>query len=77
LAARCGPLTFALDPSGALPLASVPAVTILFRLPQSRWAEAEAPSRAAVEQCQAAERLRPELTARYGVEFPPLDVPAP
>jgi len=53
------------------------AVTILFHVPQSRWAEAEALRRAAVEQCQFVERLRPELTARYGVEFPTLDVPNP
>ncbi len=56
---------------------SMPAVTILFRVPQSRWLEAENLSRLAIEQCEAVELLRPELTARYGVEFPPLDVPKP
>jgi hypothetical protein len=63
--------------AAAASIDSMPAVTILFHVPQSRWLEAEALSRAAVEQCQAVERLRPELTARYGVSFPTLDVPNP
>jgi hypothetical protein len=61
--------------AAAASLDSMPVVTILFRVPQSRWLESENLSRAAVEQCQMVERLRPELMARYGVEFPPLDVP--
>jgi hypothetical protein len=48
---------------------------VLFRLPQSGMSEAEALSRAAVEQCRVVDRTRPDLTARYGVEFPPLDLP--
>lgn len=63
--------------AAAASIGSMPAVTTLFRVPTSRWLEAEALSRAAVEQCQVVERLRPDLTARYGVEFPVLDVPTP
>jgi hypothetical protein len=54
---------------------SMPGVTILLRIPWSRWLEAEALSKAAVEQCYLVDQIRPELKARYGVEFPPLDVP--
>ena len=63
--------------AAATSINSMPATAILFHVPQSRWAEPEALSRAAVEQYQFVERLRPELTARYGVEFPTLDVPNP
>jgi hypothetical protein len=63
--------------AAAASLRSVPAFAILFRYPGSAFAEAEALSGTAVEQCRAVDRLRPELTARYGVEFPPLDLPGP
>ena len=53
---------------------SMPVYTILFQLPHSRWLEAEALGKAAMEQCYLVEKMRPELSARYGVEFPPLDV---
>jgi hypothetical protein len=55
----------------------MPAFTILFHRPASRWLEAEALSKAAIEQGYVVERMRPALTARYGVEFPPLNVPRP
>jgi hypothetical protein len=54
---------------------SMPVYTILFHLPFSRWLEAEARGKAAMEQCYLVEQMRPELSVRYGVEFPPLDVP--
>jgi hypothetical protein len=56
-------------------LGSMPVYTILFQLPHSRWLEAEALGKAAMEQCYVVEKMRLELSARYGVEFPPLDVP--
>lgn len=46
-------------------------------IPQEQFVAAWNLSRLAIEQCHAVERLRPELTARYGVEFPTLDVPNP
>jgi len=54
---------------------SMPVYTILFRIPWSRWLEAEALSKAAMEQCYRLEPLRGQLTTRYSVVFPPLDVP--
>jgi len=56
-------------------IGSMPVYTILFHLPHSRWLEAEALGKAAMEQCYVVEKMRSELSARYGVEFPPLDVP--
>ena len=49
------------------------AFTMLFHVPTSRWAKAL--SKPAMEQCYVVEKLRPILMARYGVEFPSLDVP--
>lgn len=46
-------------------------------LPLPGTARAERLARDAVEQCRVIERLRPGLTARYGAEFPPLDLPPP
>jgi hypothetical protein len=60
--------------AAANPIKSMPVYTILFQLPHSRWLEAEALGKAAMEQCYLVEKMRPELSARYGVEFPPLDV---
>jgi len=56
---------------------SISAFEIVFHYPRSRFTEAEALSRTAIEQCRVVERMRPDLTARFGVEFPPLDVPNP
>ena len=56
---------------------SITAFELLFHFPRTRFAEAEASSRVAIEQCRVVERMRPDLTARYGMEFPPLDVPTP
>ena len=59
----------------AATLDSMPVFTILFRIPASRWLDAEASAKAIVEQCNVVAGLRQELTARYGVEFPNLDPP--
>ena len=48
---------------------------ILFGLPSC--AEAANQSRSAIEQYSAAGKLRPVLAARYGMEFPPFNVPTP
>jgi hypothetical protein len=55
-------------------IGSMPVVTILFRVPLSRWLEAEALSKAAIDQCRVVEGMRPELKARYGVEFPSFEI---
>ena len=46
---------------------------VLFRFRGS--ARLDEQTRDVVVQCRAVERMRPDLTARYGVEFPPLDLP--
>jgi hypothetical protein len=56
---------------------SLSAVAVLFHFPRSRLAEAEALSREAFAQCQVIERMRSDLTARFGVEFPSLELPTP
>jgi hypothetical protein len=56
---------------------SLSGFAVLFHFPRSQFAEAEALSRDAVSQCRVVERMRPKLTARYGMEFPPLDLPIP
>jgi hypothetical protein len=56
---------------------SVSTFEILFRYPGSRTLAASTAATAAFGQCRVVEGLRPELTARYGVEFPTLDVPTP
>lgn len=38
-------------------------------------AKLDAQTKDAVTQCRTVERMRPDLTARYGMEFPPLDLP--
>lgn len=63
--------------AAAAAINSISTFEILFHFPRTRLVEAAALSRAAIEQCQVVERMRPDLTARYGVEFPPLDVPTP
>ena len=57
---------------------SISAFEVFFRVSRPRFVEAEVLlSRAAIEQCQVVERMRPDLSARFGMEFPALDVPAP
>lgn len=56
---------------------SVSGFAVLFHFPRSQLTEAEALSRAAVAQCRVVEQMRPDLTARYGTEFPTLDLPTP
>ena len=63
--------------AAAASIDSMPAITVLLHVPSSRWLEAEGLSRAAMEQCQVIERMQPVLKARYGVEFPQLEVPKP
>jgi hypothetical protein len=46
---------------------------VLFRFRGS--AKLDEQTRDVVIQCRAVERMRPDLTARYGMEFPPLDLP--
>jgi len=58
-------------------LKSLSAFALLFHFPRSHFAEAETLSREALAQCQAIERMRPDLTARFGVEFPSLELPTP
>jgi hypothetical protein len=54
---------------------SLSGFALLFPLPGT--AKAERLARDAVAPCRVVERMRPDLTARYGVEFPPLDLPPP
>ena len=63
--------------AASVSIKSISAFEIFFRIPRSRFVEAEVLSRAAVEQCQVVERMRPDLSARFGVAFPALDVPTP
>ena len=54
---------------------SIPEYAVLFRYPRSHFARAEERGRVAVEQCRVVERMRADLTAKYGVEFPPIELP--
>ncbi len=56
---------------------AISAFEIIFHFPRSRFIEAETRSRDAIAQCRLVERMRPDLTIRYGIEFSPFDLPTP